>query len=149
MKSPIVRLLSGVILGAVAVLLSLALGGGHVGSVLQLEGFLLVVGGTAALLLIAFPKTQHLAALRAALGSGHIEHATSTAARRYFATMGQSFLLTGLAGSILGVMQAVANVASPDKIGPAIALAFLSTFYGFLLRIFVAGALHDTVASRG
>lgn len=44
----------------------------------------------------------------------------------------------GMAGTILGLIGMFANMADPDSVGPAMALALMTTLYGLILANFVA-----------
>lgn len=47
----------------------------------------------------------------------------------------------GLIGTLVGLVEMLANLESPDAIGPAMALALLTTFYGAILGIVVMAPL--------
>lgn len=50
-----------------------------------------------------------------------------------FSTMGTYAPAMGLIGTLIGLVQMLANMADPSNIGPAMAVALLTTFYGALL----------------
>ncbi|MBF0142060.1 MAG: MotA/TolQ/ExbB proton channel family protein [Magnetococcales bacterium] len=58
----------------------------------------------------------------------------------------------GVVGSLIGLIQMLASVDDPASIGPAMSLAFLSTFYGLLLAYLwavpIAGKLGDVSADE-
>ncbi|MCX5726816.1 MAG: MotA/TolQ/ExbB proton channel family protein [Candidatus Saganbacteria bacterium] len=50
-----------------------------------------------------------------------------------FRTMGMYAPMFGLLGTILGIIQLLRNLSDPAAIGPSMALAIVTTFYGILL----------------
>ena len=50
-----------------------------------------------------------------------------------FSTMGTFAPALGLIGTLIGLVQMLANMSDPSNIGPAMAVALLTTFYGALL----------------
>lgn len=47
----------------------------------------------------------------------------------------------GLIGTLIGLVQMLSNLSEPDKIGPAMAIALLTTFYGAVLSSMVFGPI--------
>lgn len=70
--------------------------------------------------------------------------------------MGQNFLLTwgqfapafGMVGTLIGLVQMLANLDDPSSIGPAMAIALLTTLYGALLANLVLLPLAGKLALR-
>lgn len=58
----------------------------------------------------------------------------------------------GLIGTLIGLVQMLGSLSEPDKIGPAMAIAILTTFYGALMAYMVftplAGKLEHTTAEE-
>ncbi len=52
----------------------------------------------------------------------------------------------GMAGTILGLIGMFANMADPDSVGPAMALALMTTFYGLVLANFIAAPVARRLA---
>lgn len=50
--------------------------------------------------------------------------------QKIFATMGGFAPTLGIIGTVLGLVYMLANISSPDTMGPAISAAFIATFYG-------------------
>lgn len=50
--------------------------------------------------------------------------------QKIFATMGGFAPTLGIIGTVLGLVHMLANISSPDTMGPAIAAAFIATLYG-------------------
>ncbi|HBH26394.1 MAG TPA: biopolymer transporter ExbB [Rhodospirillaceae bacterium] len=54
----------------------------------------------------------------------------------------------GLIGTLVGLVQMLANLTDPDAIGPAMAVALLTTFYGAILGTVVMGPLAIKLEKR-
>ena len=70
-----------------------------------------------------------------------------TTGQKVFKGMGSSAPAFGMIGTLIGLVQMLANMANPQDIGPAMAVALLTTFYGMLLATLfflpIAGKLKD------
>jgi chemotaxis protein MotA len=53
--------------------------------------------------------------------------------RKVFESMGQWAPAFGMIGTLIGLVQMMANMSSPETIGPKMAVALLTTFYGAVL----------------
>ncbi len=51
---------------------------------------------------------------------------------RIFSTMGSIAPSFGMLGTVIGLVQVLANLSEPEKLGPGIAQAFITTFYGIV-----------------
>jgi chemotaxis protein MotA len=47
-----------------------------------------------------------------------------------FAQMGKYAPAFGMVGTLIGLVQMMANLKEPDKVGPSMSIALLATFYG-------------------
>ena len=65
-----------------------------------------------------------------------------------FKGMGASAPAFGMIGTLIGLVQMLANMANPQDIGPAMAVALLTTLYGALLANLVCLPLADKLALR-
>ena len=54
----------------------------------------------------------------------------------------------GLIGTIIGLVQMLQNLDDPDSIGPAMAVALLTTLYGAILAFVVYGPIGEKLANR-
>jgi chemotaxis protein MotA len=54
----------------------------------------------------------------------------------------------GLVGTIIGLVQMLKSLDDPDKIGPSMAVALLTTLYGALLAFLVFGPIAAKLATR-
>ncbi len=74
------------------------------------------------------------------------EHATS--AVQVFETMGSYAPALGLIGTIMGLIQMLGALSDPATVGPAMALALLTTFYGAILASLICLPLAGKLRKR-
>lgn len=86
------------------------------------KGVLMVVDGT--------PGEEVEAILRRDLVATVQRHAKSTSVLRKMAEFSPAM---GLIGTLIGLVQMLGNLSDPSTIGPAMAVALLTTFYGAVL----------------
>ena len=65
-----------------------------------------------------------------------------------FKGMGDSAPAFGMIGTLIGLVQMLANMSDPSSIGPAMAVALLTTLYGALIANLVCLPLADKLALR-
>jgi chemotaxis protein MotA len=68
--------------------------------------------------------------------------------QKVFKGMGSSAPAFGMIGTLIGLVQMLANMANPQDIGPAMAVALLTTLYGALIANLVCLPLADKLALR-
>jgi chemotaxis protein MotA len=68
--------------------------------------------------------------------------------QKVFKGMGASAPAFGMIGTLIGLVQMLANMANPQEIGPAMAVALLTTLYGALIANLVCLPLADKLALR-
>ena len=68
--------------------------------------------------------------------------------QKVFKGMGASAPAFGMIGTLIGLVQMLANMANPQDIGPAMAVALLTTLYGAVLANLVFLPLADKLALR-
>lgn len=68
--------------------------------------------------------------------------------RKVFAGMGESSPAFGMIGTLVGLVQMLANMGDPATIGPAMAVALLTTLYGALFANIFAIPIADKLALR-
>jgi len=68
--------------------------------------------------------------------------------RGVFKGMGGSAPAFGMIGTLIGLVQMLANMSNPQDIGPAMAVALLTTLYGALIANLVCLPLADKLALR-
>lgn len=65
-----------------------------------------------------------------------------------FKGMGSSAPAFGMIGTLIGLVQMLANMSNPQSIGPAMAVALLTTLYGALIANLVCLPIADKLALR-
>lgn len=65
-----------------------------------------------------------------------------------FATMGAFAPALGMIGTLIGLVQMLQNMSDPDNIGPAMAVALLTTFYGSVLANLVFMPISGKLRTR-
>ena len=84
-----------------------------------------------------------LTALVAALSSRSLTPHESLHHQRVLSTARLLAASSGVVGTLIGLVQMLANMDDPSKIGPAMAVALLCTFYGIILaEICLAPLIH-------
>ena len=71
-----------------------------------------------------------------------------TIGQNVFKGMGDSAPAFGMIGTLIGLVQMLANMSDPASIGPAMAVALLTTLYGALIANLVCLPLADKLALR-
>jgi chemotaxis protein MotA len=62
--------------------------------------------------------------------------------------IGDSAPAFGMIGTLVGLVQMLANLSDPGNIGPAMAVALLTTFYGALIANLIAIPIADKLAAK-
>lgn len=65
-----------------------------------------------------------------------------------FRGIGDTAPAFGMIGTLVGLVQMLANLSNPDAIGPAMAVAMLTTFYGAVLANLIALPIADKLAFK-
>ncbi|MDH5394383.1 MAG: flagellar motor protein PomA [Gammaproteobacteria bacterium] len=68
--------------------------------------------------------------------------------RKFFSTLGGIAPAMGMIGTLIGLVQMLANMDDPKSIGPAMAIALLTTLYGAVLANAFALPIADKLALR-
>ncbi len=68
--------------------------------------------------------------------------------RKVFAAMGDVAPAFGMVGTLIGLVQMLANMSDPSSIGPSMAVALLTTLYGALIANLFALPIADKLALR-
>jgi len=92
-----------------------------------------------------FDETQIKELLKKDINHTVQRHSTG---QKVFKGMGASAPAFGMIGTLIGLVQMLANMANPQDIGPAMAVALLTTLYGALLANLVFLPLEDKLALR-
>lgn len=67
---------------------------------------------------------------------------------RIFRFMGATAPAMGMVGTLIGLVQMLQSMSSPDAIGPAMAVALLTTLYGAILAFLVFNPIADKLEAR-
>ncbi len=65
-----------------------------------------------------------------------------------FGNMGGSAGAMGMAGTLIGLVAMLANLADPAAVGPAMAVALLTTLYGALIGTLIAGIIESKLEQK-
>jgi len=68
--------------------------------------------------------------------------------QRVFKALGDAAPAFGMIGTLVGLVQMLANMDDPSKIGPAMAIALLTTLYGAILANLVCLPISDKLTSK-
>ncbi len=68
--------------------------------------------------------------------------------QKIFRFMGSSAPAMGMIGTLIGLVQMLQSLSDPEKIGPGMAVALLTTFYGALLAFVVCGPIAEKLETR-
>lgn len=68
--------------------------------------------------------------------------------QRIYKAIGDSTPAFGMIGTIVGLVQMLSNMDDPSSIGPAMAVALLTTLYGALIANLIALPLSDKLATK-
>jgi chemotaxis protein MotA len=66
----------------------------------------------------------------------------------FFRAMAEVAPAMGMIGTLIGLVQMLANMDDPKSIGPAMAVALLTTLYGAMIANMVAGPIADKLSVR-
>lgn len=116
--------------------------GGHLVMLLQFSAFLIVVGGAAGAMIIAYPWKvirESLSALKGTAANGAIY----ADAARVFRAFGNLCILSSLVGLVFAGIHVASNVEDGSRIGPGIAVSLVAPLYGLLIKLLVSVPLHD------
>ncbi len=68
--------------------------------------------------------------------------------KRFFQTLGDAAPAFGMIGTLVGLVQMLANMSDPAAIGPAMAVALLTTLYGALLSNLICIPLSEKMGAK-
>ncbi len=68
--------------------------------------------------------------------------------QKFFTSLGDVAPAMGMIGTLIGLVQMLSNMSDPDSIGPAMAVALLTTLYGAIIANMVAIPIADKLALR-
>ncbi len=68
--------------------------------------------------------------------------------QQFFAALEEVAPAMGMIGTLIGLVQMLANMSDPKSIGPAMAVALLTTLYGAVIANMFAGPIKDKLSVR-
>jgi len=68
--------------------------------------------------------------------------------KRFFQTLGDAAPAFGMIGTLVGLVQMLANMSDPAAIGPAMAIALLTTLYGALVSNLICIPLSEKMGAK-
>lgn len=71
-----------------------------------------------------------------------------TEGQRVFKSLGDAAPAFGMIGTLVGLVQMLANMDDPSKIGPAMAIALLTTLYGAILANLICLPISDKLTAK-
>ncbi len=101
------------------------------------KGIRLVVDGTAPNLVRAILKTE--------IGFMKQRHQSGQKVFKTLGAMGPAF---GMIGTLIGLVQMLQNLSDPGSIGPSMAVALLTTFYGAILANLIALPIAEKLGGK-
>ena len=122
-------LLSGAVCSAV-------LAGGSIGSFFDPLSMLFVLGGIVSGTLWSFELNVTIGAFRDAFVGRSEREDLAVQSYAVFDRMANYAAASGLAGTVIGLVTMLQNMDDPSAIGPAMAVALLTLFYGLILGEF-------------
>ena len=139
---------------AALVVVAAVLSGIMVGSPLviffDLPCFLIVGGGTLAGMFITHSGADVRQILSAYFGPSVMTKQDGQRGALLFGSLGNMAHGVGLAGTLIGLIQMLQNLEDPAAIGPALAVALLTLFYGvFLSEVVFRSAVSDCLKRSG
>ena len=140
-------LLSGFVF--VALVCAGILMGGALQGFIDVPSLVIVLGGMSCATVGSFPINIIGDAILDALGgaaTGDEERVLRS--HHVFSKMGDFAVASGLMGTVIGLVNMLANLDDPTVIGPAMAVALLTIFYGVVLGEFVCRTLANSCLSK-
>ena len=142
-----------VLVGMTVLFLMLALGliveGGHLSSLVSSGAFIIVVGPTVCAVFVAYGFEKPCVQFFSVFKSEPEESRDLSSIHGALVLCGHAGPLTGLLGTVLGLIRCMENLSDPSQIGAGIAVAFVSVVYGGLIAIIAHAlrAMMDRVAA--
>ncbi len=78
----------------------------------------------------------------------YVTRVTAEKGERMFRGIGESAPAFGMIGTLVGLVQMLSDLQDPASIGPAMAIAMLTTFYGALIANLIALPIADKLAAK-
>ena len=122
--------------------------GGHLSLFIDLPSVAIVVGCTVLFTFAHHSFANTIAAFTAALGSSGVSPAEAKKHVRVLSTTRVLASASGVVGSLIGLVCMLANLDDPKTIGPAMAVALLTIFYGVIIAELCVASLINRLRNR-
>ena len=123
--------------------------GGELLGFIDLPSFFIVIGGMSCPTVGSFPLQVVGEAIGDALGRNPTEDEERVLRSHHvLSKMGDFAIASGLIGTVIGLVNMLANLDDPSAIGPAMAVALLTILYGVILGEFVCRTLANSCLSQ-
>ena len=109
---------------------------------------LIVIGGTTFFTLAYHSVGATVNAFKAAFGQGPVEAEVGETHLRVLTTARVLASASGVLGTLIGMVAMLQNMSDPKAIGPAMAVALLTLFYGVILAELLLGPLMNRLKNR-
>jgi flagellar motor component MotA len=144
----VLRMLFGFVF-LVSMVSAAILWGAPIFSFVDLPSLILVVGGVISGAIWSFPLNQTLQVMLAYLVRSELSEEEALLGASVFHRWADLALGCGMLGSLIGLIQMLQNLDDPTAIGPAMAVALLTLFYGVFMGELVFRNLASDCLSRG
>ena len=135
------------ILGLALFPLAMAMTGGAM-MIMDAPSMVIVLAGACLFTVAAHGPGPLIDALVASLNSQPLTLQACHQHRRVLETLRNALCASGAAGFLLGLIAVLGNLADPSHIGPAVAVAMLTTLYAVILAELVIAPLSSALPSR-
>ena len=113
--------------------------GGRLSTIFNAPSIIIVLGGVVSISLIALRPSEIIHSLFNRTDSGLNKTTVDF--------LGNSFVMIGSIGTLIGLILMLANLSDPDALIPGIAVAFITLVYGFIFK-FIVDSFHITLPSQ-
>ncbi len=122
--------------------------GGQLSGFIDLPSLVIVIGGMSCATVGSFPIKIIGEAIGDALVQGATEEERVLRSHHVLSKMGDFAVASGLMGTVIGLVNMLANLDDPTAIGPAMAVALLTMFYGVIIGEFFCRTLANSCLSQ-
>ena len=124
------------------------LNGGQLSAFIDTPSFLLTVGGGLLLALISYPFGTILGAIGKGFAREEMDQSTADSAGRALRGLGSSFVSAGAIGTMIGLINMGQWVTDLDAVGPGLATAAITLYYGLFINYAITEPLRRSVEKR-
>ncbi len=133
----------------IAVIVAAIVMGSPILAFLNAPSAVLVLGITVFGVFWSFPAGDIGRLVGAYFFGGQMDEELGRLGHAVFTRMGDLAISAGMAGTLIGLVQMLQQMDDPTKIGPAMAVALLTLFYGTIMYIGGGSAASDCIARSG